>query len=389
MEKKLVYVSGIDFNHPNRGCQALGYGGMEFIFEEFCNNNPEEYDFIIPLWYIRRKRPTLYFPYHYKNCIINIKTEYYSLHELFFAMIEANFCRLLGIKAYSNLANDCLRSIGLFNINGGDSFSDIYGYKQYFYTSIYSVFAIFFGIKSIILPQTIGPFKTKISNFVARFILKNSAKVYVRDKAFISTLEKWKIKYEERNDVSQYMQPDYDLDLSISPESIGINISGLTYFSRYGALTGRFENYQKFIIKLVSELQRTGKTIYLVPHTYDIDGFYNAEKHHDDLDAARDCISKLSQNTNIVILEKNYTAPQLKAIISKFSAFIGTRMHACFAAIFTKTPVYGLAYSYKFSSSFEKFGLSDYCSDVIDLKEEDIDNLIQKIKLKLEIGNTF
>ena len=38
--------------------------------------------------------------------------------------------------------------------------------------------------------------------------------------------------------------------------------------------------------------------------------------------------------------------------------FIGTRMHANFAAIFSHIPVFGLAYSYKFEGAFNANGLN-------------------------------
>lgn len=39
------------------------------------------------------------------------------------------------------------------------------------------------------------------------------------------------------------------------------------------------------------------------------------------------------------------------------SFFIGTRMHANFAAIYTGVPLFGLAYSYKFEGAFNANGL--------------------------------
>ena len=63
------------------------------------------------------------------------------------------------------------------------------------------------------------------------------------------------------------------------------------------------------------------------------------------------------------------------------SFFIGTRMHANFAAIYTNVPLFGLAYSYKFEGAFNANGLDGTKQTVMinNIKESDIDSIIQKI----------
>ena len=63
------------------------------------------------------------------------------------------------------------------------------------------------------------------------------------------------------------------------------------------------------------------------------------------------------------------------------SFFIGTRMHANFAAIYTNVSLFGLAYSYKFEGAFNANGLDGAKQTVMinNIKESDIDNIIQKI----------
>ena len=65
--------------------------------------------------------------------------------------------------------------------------------------------------------------------------------------------------------------------------------------------------------------------------------------------------------------------------------FVGTRMHANFAAIFTKTPVFGLAYSYKFEGAFAVNGLKDSTYMINNMKEEEIPSLIDRINKKFNL----
>ena len=61
--------------------------------------------------------------------------------------------------------------------------------------------------------------------------------------------------------------------------------------------------------------------------------------------------------------------------------FIGARMHANFAAIYTGVPVFGTAYSYKFQGAFDANGLDGTKQTALinNLKKEEIDEYIMKI----------
>ena len=63
------------------------------------------------------------------------------------------------------------------------------------------------------------------------------------------------------------------------------------------------------------------------------------------------------------------------------SFFIGTRMHANFAAIYTNTPVFGLSYSYKFIGAFNANGLNgaEQTASINNMTKEDIETVLSKI----------
>ena len=65
--------------------------------------------------------------------------------------------------------------------------------------------------------------------------------------------------------------------------------------------------------------------------------------------------------------------------------FIGTRMHANFAAIFSHIPVFGLAYSYKFEGAFATNGLKDSTFMINNMEVEQIPSLIDIINKKFNL----
>ena len=98
--------------------------------------------------------------------------------------------------------------------------------------------------------------------------------------------------------------------------------------------------------------------------------------------ACREVYRKLKDKSNVVLIDRDLISPQIKYLISKMTFFIGTRMHANFAAIYTGVPVFGMAYSYKFEGAFNAGGLNgkEQTAMINNLRSEDIDDYIAKIE---------
>ena len=93
-------------------------------------------------------------------------------------------------------------------------------------------------------------------------------------------------------------------------------------------------------------------------------------------------MNNLDNKNNVYLIDNDLTAPQIKYSISKMSFFIGSRMHANFAAIYSNVPLFGLAYSYKFAGAFTSNGLDGEKQTVMinNIQEKDIDDIIKKIE---------
>ena len=169
------------------------------------------------------------------------------------------------------------------------------------------------------------------------------------------------------------MKPE-KVDFEVLPNTIGINISGLLHFKTDVTDTAPFEMYDDLIEKLLIRLTEQGHNVLLIPHTYNAVNPDSA----DDLKACMYFAEKLN-SPKIRVVDKDYTAPQLKYIISQCDFFMGSRMHSNFAALSTSTPVVGLAYSYKFEGGFERFGIKDCVINLQNIKSGDVQNIINKI----------
>lgn len=369
--KKFIIISGFNVHDNNRGTAALGYGSLNFCVQKGYLKPEQE---LVTIKYANKIWK--YKDYSEKYCIDGVS---YKRNIIYVSGLEKKLYDLFHIVFPQSKLKRIIRNTELVAcINGGDGFSDIYSTPTFYSRLDDTEIAMREGIPVVQLPQTLGPFK-EISNYEkAKQILLYSKDVYVRDDKFIPELDKMGVKYELTKDLSAFMQPE-PWNIDIKPNSIGINVSGLCYSNKFRTLSGEFEQYPELIDRLIRHFQQKGKTVYLIPHSY---RHGNPEENNDDMVACKLAYDRLVDKTNVIFVDKDLISPQVKFVISKMSFFIGTRMHANFAAIYTGVPLFGLAYSYKFAGAFNANGLDGEKQTVMinNIKPIDIDAILMKIE---------
>ena len=363
MEK--IILLGAATNSDNRGCLALTLGALNVLFHKYGMNKFTSVDCFSP-----KKIEMQEFIIDDEK--INVKTVYCDKHDFYHAIIDI-WGYLLFKKTNNNLVKSIAEADIVYNINQGDSFTDIYGVKRWLRIFIDSFIAILLKKHLIFFPQTIGPFNTLFGRFLSFIILKKCKKIFIRDKMAVNYLKSIGVKYEESFDLSVYMSPE-KVDIEIPQNTVGINISGLLHYKTDLSNSDDFEKYDELIEKLVLKLLNENKNILLIPHTYNVQN----PGYSDDLKACLDFIKNINSD-KITVIDKDYTAPQLKYIISQCDFLIASRMHACFAALATSTPVVGVSYSYKFKGGFDQFNIPECVISAEGIKENEIEKIVVKI----------
>jgi len=368
---KLIFFSDYSATHTNRGCQALTYGSFHFIYHILKLKNTK---IIAPGYYYRRKRPDEKYLFQLPDENVEVLRRFYWAPEI---IMTSLLYRISGGKiGFGKFYRDLKKVSVVFNISGGDGFSDIYKTRTFRHLLYPSLIAAFLNKKLVLLPQTLGPFNKRKNRVLAEYVIRKAETVYVRDTEFAENLKKLNVSYKLAHDVSFYMKPK-EVNNDVELNSVGINVSGLAYYNNFGNLKGRFPYYKELIIEIIKYFQKHNVTIYLVPHTYNHE---TPELGSDDLQASKDIFHSLENKSGIHMINADYIAPEIKYIISKFDFFIGTRLHANFAAIFSHVPAFGLAYSYKFAGTFDRYGLNENYSSVIDMTQENVQEIISKIE---------
>jgi polysaccharide pyruvyl transferase WcaK-like protein len=260
----------------------------------------------------------------------------------------------------------------------GDSFSDIYGLRRFFWYAFYCGTAIAMGRRFVLLPQTYGPFQSRVARWIARCLLNHASCVLARDHDSLRVAERLLGRRAAPGvvrfcpDLAFCLTPTLPNPVCITPALgseekaplVGLNVSGLLYNGGYSGdnMFGLECDYKRVISDIVEAfLASTEAHLLLIPHVFS-----------DDVESDNlACIEVLTAvpgpyRSRVHLVSKRYDQNELKGIIGLCDFFIGSRMHACIAALSQKIPTVGLAYSKKFLGVFESVGMKDCVVDARD-----------------------
>ncbi len=314
---------------------------------------------------------------------------------LLWILLVAALQRYIPFKAMRKkivCSNPCLRALSeadfIGDIHGGDSFSDIYGIKSFIFGCIPDFIVLLLGKKLVLLPQTYGPYASHLAKRIAKIIIDRAEQILSRDYEGLNVV--MEISANAYDCKRTYFCPDVALSLAAmcpsnpaitpslpSDNIIGLNISGLLYNGGFGRnnMFGLKFDYKSFIHALVERLLNlTEVHLLLVPHTFAHDGHVESDPEACRAVMSTKVVKAQSSRVHFVAAECNQS--EIKGIISLCDFFIGSRMHACIAALSQGIPTVGLAYSRKFKGVFDSIGVGDM---VIDARITDADNAIRSI----------
>lgn len=279
------------------------------------------------------------------------------------------------------------------SLAGGDSFSDIYGLLRLLYMALPQILALALDKPLVLLPQTYGPFKGRVARSIARYILRRARCIYSRDREGVEVVKEL---LGERDGRVKFA---YDMGFALEPmppgpavqerlaalrqrgRLIGFNVSGLLYMGGYSRdnMFGLRVEYRKLVRTIIERLAGRGDIqVLLVPHVFGDD-----EDSESDAPACRQVACELGSRWRgrVHYIEGMFNHHEIKHLIGQCDFFLGSRMHACIAALSQCVPAVGLAYSRKFAGVLNSVGGG---SRVVDLREADEGETLSVVERALE-----
>ena len=287
-------------------------------------------------------------------------------------------------------------------ISGGDSFSDIYGLSRLLYVCLPQLLALALGKRLILLPQTIGPFKSAVSRAIARAILTRAEIIFSRDQEGVTETQELMGSADKEQkvkfcyDVGFVLEPvrpnELGLEIDVRKERmanvVGLNVSGLLYMGGYSRnnMFGLKLDYKNLIPDLIDVMIRKhDSAVILIPHVF------GSHAESDSVVCQR-IFSSLKERygEKLMMASGKYDQSGIKYIIGLCDFFIGSRMHACIAALSQHIPTVSIAYSKKFIGVMRTIGVSELVADPRQLGQEEILRVIgeafeQKARLKTHL----
>jgi polysaccharide pyruvyl transferase WcaK-like protein len=291
-----------------------------------------------------------------------------------------------------------LRTDLFVDISGGDSFSDIYGMRRFLIGFPAKLVPVLFGKRLVTLPQTYGPFNRRLTKVMARFLLRRASIVYSRDRAGAEYVNS--LLNSRANETKVRFAPDVAFVLDARRPSrleagslldarteqsvlVGLNVSGLLYYGGYTGnnMFGLHEDYRKTIVGIVEFLMtRKDVLVLLVPHVFPPSADVGIQIVENDVAACHDVYEKLHDKypSRLFMVRGSYDQGEIKYIIGLCDFFLGSRMHACVAALSQMIPAVGLAYSKKFSGVFESVDIGNLVIDLRTATQESILRFVER-----------
>lgn len=406
-KKVKICVEGAAFDTSNLGINTLAHGIVRTILRTY----PQADIFILDYGQLSAtfqiNLPDLQVAIPLVN--MRFSWRFWLRNNIAFLLLITFLMRLLPFPALRRrwiAGNDCLRHLDdsdlVVAISGGDSFSDIYGLQRLLYVSLPQILALWAGKRLVLLPQTLGPFKSRFAQAIAKYVMRRAELVYSRDNAGVKLGTKMLGSRARAGKVRFCCDVGFVLDpmppqqvdvvgLKFSPRAasvlVGFNVSGLLFMGGYTRRNIFVFNvgYPRLVYKLIDFLvEQKEANVLLVPHVF------GKHEESDETVCARLYESlKDKYPGRIGWVRGSYNQSEIKHVIGRCDFFIGSRMHACIAAVSQNVPAVPMAYSDKFLGVMQTIGVDTNVVDLRKMGEKDILNVVDRaFEQRAQVGSS-
>jgi len=311
-----------------------------------------------------------------------------------------------------------------------DHYSDDFGIVAVDEQSKDMLTGLFLKKPVIIWAQSIGPFREKLTKWLVKYTLKRVTMILLREKRSKEYFEELNIKHPAvyiTADTAFTMEPATRERANEILAAEGIKITNRPLIGMTVGWTTLIKNAKKsFIINLLMSIFRLArlilpyqvfemsKRIYMRSKIFNVTLFADiaeavrivdelidktngtvliishvTEPLLDDRELAKAIIAKVHKPDRVFMLNGDYTAQELKAIIGLSDVFVGSKMHSNIAALSMNIPTIGIQYGHKFYGIMESLDQVKYvCDDFLsnEVVPKTIDALENSNKIKLTLS---
>ncbi|MBZ5734935.1 polysaccharide pyruvyl transferase family protein [Nocardioides sp. TRM66260-LWL] len=222
----------------------------------------------------------------------------------------------------------------IVDTGAGDSFADIYGAERMLVMTETQALCRRLGKPLVLMPQTIGPFDTRLGRWRSAKTLRSAAAVIARDATSRDYCARRGTTAVLSTDVV-FALPQPRTDASAPTHDVVLNVSGLLWGASDHVDP---DHYRSLIRDLIGKLREQDRNVTLLAHVL-------ANPSADDDEAELNALAEAFEVEAIVPTD----LWDAREVVSRSNVVLGSRMHACLNALSTGRPTVPLAYSRKFA----------------------------------------
>jgi colanic acid/amylovoran biosynthesis protein len=230
----------------------------------------------------------------------------------------------------------------VLDTGAGDSLTDIYGLQRLVVMTEVQRAVLRADIPLVLLPQTIGPFRTRVGRALVRSSIRRASLLASRDSVSGSFLSAVFGRAPEAATDMVFALPAVERT-NRSRIDVVLNVSGLLWGTNPHV---DCNTYRQLIRDVIRGFGDTGRSVTLLAHVLD-----NPSSDNDI--SAMKALSSEFPDLPLVVPE---TLAGVREFLASASVVVGSRMHACLNAISVGTPAIPLAYSRKFAPLLADIG---------------------------------
>lgn len=271
----------------------------------------------------------------------------------------------------------------------GISFADGRGIPITTYNALMTGLPLLLGTPTVKAAQAMGPFRSQPNRILARLVLPQLAAICARGaktREHLDTLSLDNVvdvadlafSLEESGQLPAQVQTQID---AITGDCVVVMPSAVvkSLFEKDG------RNYVQSMVALIRQLsQDLGVTVLIAPHSYRQN---QPEGRMNDGPVCRDITAACSDVKNVVGIDADLSAGELRRLIAGGRVLVTSRFHAMISGLATSTPTVVVGWSHKYREVLDDFGLIEFGMDSSEL--ESPQNIVAKVASALQNHDTI
>ena len=264
----------------------------------------------------------------------------------------------------------------------GISFADGRGFAIVAYNALMTGVPLLLGVPTVKAAQALGPFQSVPNKWLAPLVLRHVKTVCARGARTREHLDS--LGGVNSIDVADLA---FSLDEAASfPEPVSAALATINkdfiVVMPSAVVRGIFEssggNYVSAMAALVADIRhKTGRSVVIAPHSYRA-GL--PEGRMNDGPVCREVAGACSGDSQVLGLDFDLTAGELRHLVAHSSVLVTSRFHAMISGLATSTPTVVVGWSHKYKEVLDDFGLSNLGLDSLALnKPSEVADIVAQV----------